>query len=116
MKTPIAIPFLVLAMLTLALTGCSRGPSAAEVDQAVRAELEKTNSVMKQLGSMLFGEAGGTQVHEVKRLDCAEARDAAGYNCDVEIDMTAPLVGRSKSVASLRFVKTTDGWRVVERW
>jgi len=53
-------------------------------------------------------------LHEVKKLGCAEAQGAAGYNCDVDIDVTAPFVGRTKNTSKLRLIKGSDGWQIVE--
>jgi hypothetical protein len=51
-------------------------------------------------------------VHGVKKVACAAAQGSAGFSCDIELDMTVPLAGRSKSVKSVRFVKASDGWQV----
>jgi hypothetical protein len=115
MKIPHPV-LLLLVLVSIVLSGCSREPSAGDVDKVVRSEFEQVNTMFRQIGGNLFGEAALTQIHEVKKLGCASAKDDAGYNCDVEIDMSAPLVGRSKSVASLRFIETDEGWRIVERW
>jgi len=54
------------------------------------------------------------ELHEVNKIGCAKAIDATGFNCDIEIDVTAPFVGRSKATKQSRFVSTDDGWRVVQ--
>jgi hypothetical protein len=115
MKFPHPV-LLLLVVASIFLSGCSRGPSAKDVDKVVRAQFEQVNTMFRQIGGNLFGESTLTEIHEVNKLGCASAKDAAGYNCDIEIDMSAPFVGRSKSVISLRFINTNDGWRIVERW
>lgn len=55
-----------------------------------------------------------TVVHEAKKVGCASAEGATGFNCDVELDVSAPFVGRAQKVATIRFVKGNEGWQVVE--
>lgn len=99
----------VLSTLLLALTlaGCSGEPSSGDIEKAVKADVEKVNQQMKDNP---FTRSMTTEVHAVKKISCVEAKESAGYNCDVEIDVTAPLVGRSKNVGQIRLVKGSDGW------
>lgn len=55
-----------------------------------------------------------SKVYGVKKLGCAEAQDATGYNCDAEVDASMPFAGRSKRVTKIRFVKGSDGWVVTQ--
>jgi hypothetical protein len=51
-------------------------------------------------------------LHAVKKIGCAPAQGDPGYNCDVEVDATLPLAGRTKNVTKIRFTKGSDGWVV----
>jgi hypothetical protein len=89
-------------LLALALAGCSGEPSSGDIEKVVKADVEKVNQQMP--------EGMKTEVHAVKKVSCVEAQESAGYNCDVEIDVTVPMVGRNKSVGQIRMVKGSDGW------
>jgi hypothetical protein len=89
-------------LLVLALAGCSGEPSSGDIEKVVKADVEKVNRQVP--------ESMKTEVHAVKKISCVEAKESAGYNCDVEIDVTAPMVGRNKSVGQIRMVKGSDGW------
>ena len=89
-------------LLVLALAGCSGEPSSGDIEKAVKADVEKVNQQVP--------EPMKAEVHAVKKISCVEAKESAGYNCDVEIDVTAPMVGRNKSVGQIRMVKGSDGW------
>jgi hypothetical protein len=91
-------------LLALTLAGCSGEPSSGDIEKVVKADVEKVNQQVP--------ESMKTEVHAVKKISCVEAKESAGYNCDVEIDVTAPLVGRNKSVGQIRMVKGSDGWVV----
>ena len=88
-----------------------------------KAELEKTQALMKQLGSnplmksMMKG--GNVDVDleselskiSVKKLACAKAEGNPGYNCDVEMSRPGEgSAGPQKSPMKGRFVKSDDGW------
>jgi hypothetical protein len=88
-------------------------PSASEIEKAVRADMDQSNQQEKNIGGGLIADNMLTKVYGVKKLGCVAAQGASGFNCDVEIDVSAPFVGRSKKVGQLRFVKGSDGWKVV---
>ena len=89
-------------LLVVGLAGCSGEPSSGDIEKVVKADVEKVNQQVP--------ESMKTEVHAVKKISCVEAKESAGYNCDVEIDVTAPMVGRNKSVGQIRMVKGSDGW------
>ncbi|MDX1698894.1 MAG: hypothetical protein R3308_11430, partial [Thiohalobacterales bacterium] len=57
---------------------------------------------------------GKSELHALTRLGCKEAEHNSGYNCDVEVDMSVPFLGRSTQTHTRRFVKADDGWVVIE--
>jgi hypothetical protein len=101
----ISIAAVLLAASTL--SGCSGEPSSADIDRAVRLNVEQSNKQTKKAGIVL-------EVHEVKKVACAAAQGSAGFNCDIELDATVPIAGRSKGVKKVRFVKASDGWQVAQ--
>lgn len=111
----------LLCALLLAAAGCSGEPSETDIRAALEKDAAKHGQALNQTAQM-FGGAGKTltdmigtmEIHAVKKIGCVAAKDAPGFVCDVEIDMTVPLAGRSKDMASARFVKSPDGWVVVK--
>lgn len=105
----------VIALCMVAINGCSSEPSSGDIEKAIRAAVDQENQQAKKM----FGEkiATGdmlTKVHEARKVSCAAAQGFPGFNCDVELDVSVPLVGRQKAVKQLRFVKASDGWQVTK--
>ncbi|MEC4889190.1 MAG: hypothetical protein RI101_03940 [Nitrospira sp.] len=111
------------------LIGCSGEPSEADLEKAVKviakAELEKTQALMKQLESdpLMKSLTKGSTANRnldlddelgkisVKKLACAKAEGNPGYNCDVEMSRLGEGgAGPQKSPMKGRFVKSDDGW------
>ena len=93
-KTPLWIGLLAVIAVT---TGCSGEPSSGDIEKAVKAHAER--------GTQEWGGLYKFEVHGVKKIGCAAATGSSGFNCDVELDMSVPFVGRSKGVKQIRFVK-----------
>lgn len=104
----------IVALLALTLTACSKEPSGGDIEQAVKANVDQSNQEVRKLGGKLISDDMLTKVHEVKKVACATTEGSAGFNCDVELDVTVPFIGRSKKVAQLRFVKGSDGWQMTQ--
>jgi hypothetical protein len=110
-----------LCALFLFAAGCSVAPSDADIKAAFEKDMAKTAQSIDEAGKIFGGvgkaltdSLGKTELHAVRKIDCKEAKDAPGFVCDVEIDMTVPFAGRSKEMATARFVKGPDGWIVVK--
>lgn len=103
-----------ICLTTFTLAGCSGEPSESDIEDAVKANVAQVNTTVKNVGGGLIGDSMQTQVHGVKKIACAKASEDAGYNCDVELDITAPIVGRSKNVGKIRLVEGDSGWAVTE--
>lgn len=110
----------IAALLFLA-TGCSGAPSEADIRAAFEKNIAKSTASLNETAQMFGGAGkaftdmlGKAEIHSVKKIGCVEAKDAPGYVCDVEIDMTVPLTGRKKDMTTARFVKGPDGWVVTE--
>lgn len=118
MKTAHAV---LAALLVLLAAGCSGEPSDADIRAALEKNiaansesLNKTTRMFGGAGQFLTDMIGKAEIHSVKKIGCVAAKDAPGYVCDVELDMTVPLTGRKKDMTSARFVKGPDGWVVTE--
>lgn len=105
---------LLLIMLTLLLTACDGSePSESDISDAInkqfKAQLEQSAGI--------FDEKDIT-IRYIKKIGCNKAEDKGGYLCDVDVDIDVklPFVGtqNQKGVQSLRFVKTDNGWSVVQ--
>lgn len=110
-----------LLAVSLFAVGCSGEPSEVDIKAAFEKDMAKTAQTLDDAGKMFGGvgkaltdSLGKTQLHAVKKIGCTEAKDAPGFVCDVEVDMTVPLTGRSKEMTTVRFVKGPDGWVVVQ--
>jgi hypothetical protein len=118
MKTKILT---ALAAAALLIGGCAMEPSEADIKVALEKDIAKNAESIDSAGKM-FGGAGKAltdaigkpELHAVKKIGCVQAKDAPGFVCDIEIDMTSPLAGRGKDMATARFVKGPEGWVVVK--
>jgi hypothetical protein len=115
------MPIAALCILVLLAAGCSGAPSETDIKAAFEKDMAKTAQSIDEAGKMFGGmgksltdSLGKMELHAVKKIGCTEAKDAPGFVCDVEIDMTVPIAGRSKEMATARFVNGPDGWIVVK--
>lgn len=94
-----------LALLTVAVAGCSGEPSAGDIDKTVRTYMSESQVQMQKLTG---SKSSLGDIHNVKKLGCKSDTDVS-WRCDVELDMTQ-LGNRTKGPTSFRFVKGSDGW------
>lgn len=94
-----------LVGLTFVLAGCSREPSAADIDNMMRADAAGSKNVV---------------LHEVRKIGCAPAQGAPGYMCDVEVDatVTQPMIfgraiqlPRKKATVKIRIYDDGGKWK-----
>lgn len=117
----------ITAAFSLGLAGCSGEPSESDMIKATQKNIDLANAQMEKMSSMagnLSSALGGsakiqlentkTELHSLKKISCTAAQGSPGYVCDIEIDITAPMVGRNKSVVKARFVKGSDGWQAAQ--
>lgn len=90
------------------LGGCSRAPSAQDIEDAYRQEVEPVNALSRQLS----GDALLITVNAVDKKSC-EKIDATNYICQVEIDSTLPFVGQRKTATELTLSKQDDQWKII---
>lgn len=95
---------LVIGLSSL-LAGCSREPSALEIEKTMRADATESKNVV---------------IHEVRKIGCAPAQGAPGYMCDIEVDATVtqsmpfgpPLqMPRNKSIVKVRLFEDDGKWK-----
>ncbi|MDM0028403.1 zinc ribbon domain-containing protein [Variovorax saccharolyticus] len=84
-------------------------PSEGDMTAAFESSMAQSNEAM----SGLTGSKKAFKVYSVKKIGCKSDGEKA-YRCDVESDIEAPMIGRNKGVANLRFVKASDGWTVTK--
>ena len=93
----------------LALIACSSGPSESDIQALLEAQVTQTNSMLKgMVGSDMASEMQA-KIHEVTLHGCDEIRDAT-YRCDVEVDLSVPMAGRTTTRSSMTLTQTEAGW------
>ena len=101
--------------LCLFLIACSGEPTEADIRQVYEDQIAKSNEQMVRMGGEQAANLlGKSELHDITKLGCKEAEHNSGYNCDVEVDMSVPFLGRSTQTHTRRFVRTDDGWVVIE--
>lgn len=101
----LTLPALPLLTSALLLTACSGEPSSSDIEKVLQSGFAQFNTQM----TTFAGRGAKVEVHSIKKLGC-KSDGSNAYVCDVEVDVTNPMTGRSKSVAPLRLVKGSDGW------
>lgn len=96
-----------IAATSLFIVGCSGEPSESDIAQAVERSFESANQQVRQFGNHPNLRS---QVHSVKKLGCEATAQGNAFLCDVETDVTVPLLGRTKNTGRVRMVKGSDGW------
>jgi hypothetical protein len=99
----------ITVTLGLLLAACSAGPSNGDVEKAVKASHAKGLELATKLGGSVAASLV-PKLHSVKKVSCAEVKDSTAFVCDVELDTENALLGRSKTVSKMHFVKGSDGW------
>ncbi|TVP91925.1 MAG: hypothetical protein EA348_02980 [Pseudomonadaceae bacterium] len=107
MKKTIYVPMLLAA--TLLLAACSSGPSESDIQALLESEINKMSAAMGELGGDEMSDMLKVDIHSVKIHSCEEERTDV-YLCDVEIDATSPLGGRSTERSMIMLAKSDDGW------
>lgn len=104
----------LILLVTTLLSACgSSEPSEKEIADVL------INQMKAQLkdSSGIFNEEDIT-INHIKKVGCTKAKDKAGYQCDIDIDVEIklPFVGTQKQtgIQSIRFVNTDNGWSAVQ--
>ena len=107
MKHP--LKYLAFFLLLFPLAGCLGEPSGEDLRAAVERSLDQDAASLTEAGKV-FGEAGKTltdmlgkkELHGVRKIGCVSARNAPGYICDVELDMTMPAFTNSTFICKIQ--------------
>ena len=97
--TKILFPAVTTAVLVL--SGCSSGPSDADI-KAVVEKAMASNPIMKDMVTV-----------ETKKVGCAKEDKSSAYVCDVQVKSTTKVFGqeiKNEAVQKMRLIKTDDGW------
>ncbi|MDH5471200.1 MAG: hypothetical protein OEX75_11450 [Gammaproteobacteria bacterium] len=116
MKYVVTARLCALVPVGLLIAGCSGEPTEADIRAIYEAEIAKTNEQMVKLGGEQAARLlGKSELHSITKLACKEADQTSGYNCDVQVDMSVPFLGRSTQMTTRRFVNSDNGWVVIDQ-
>ncbi|WP_275099651.1 hypothetical protein [Sedimenticola hydrogenitrophicus] len=94
--------------LTAFLTGCGGGPSDAEIEGLIKAEIAKANELMASLGPL--GKKGITEIVNISNHGCDSHKTMDGaYACDLEITSKNMLLGDNTERKIIDLAKTNGG-------
>ncbi|MCL6407463.1 hypothetical protein HLB25_20905 [Dickeya dadantii] len=96
------------------LSGCGgREPTEQDIGQAVDEMVAQTNREMKQKVGTLFNDAMVLKINSLKKLNCIRSENK-GYQCNVDLDMSLPLVGNKKETVNFTFIQEDGVWKLVK--
>lgn len=99
----------LLLASTVLLSACSGGPSENDIKALLEAELDKMSAMVSELGGDSMSDMLKVEIHNVTIHSCEEERNDV-YRCDVEVDATAPVIGRSVERSEILLAKSDNGW------
>ena len=97
--------------LCMLLAACSSEPSEAELSDAVHGQYDTFNRQTQEAMGRLVPDTQFV-VHSVRKVVCTPIATPAGFDCDVEVDMTTPGIGRDKSIKHIELETIDSGWQV----
>ena len=99
----------LLIASTLVISACSSGPSESDIKALLESEVDKMTAMVGELGGSSMSEMLKVDIHKVTIHRCEEERSDV-YRCDVEVDATAPITGRSVERSEIVLAKSDNGW------
>ncbi len=100
----------ILAVLPFfLLTACGTGPSESAMNKAMEQSMLDTYKQVESFSGKELADRFKEPTPVLKKIGCKEDGDSA-FLCDVEVSVD----GR-KGAVPIRFVKTSDGWRITGR-
>lgn len=100
----------ILGVLPLSLlTACGPGPSESAMNKAMEQSMLDTSKQVESFSGEELAERFTEPTPALKKIGCKDDGENA-FVCDVEL-----TVADRKAIAPLRFVKTSDGWRISGR-
>lgn len=91
------------------MLGCSSGPSESDIRSAFDAQIDEAARAAEGFAGKGAADLFKVEIHSVEKLGCNASGDGA-YLCDVKVDSTAPVVGRTSQSSTVRLRQTGDGW------
>lgn len=106
MKKIILPASILLAAATVSmLAGCSREPSTSDIKDAYTHEVDQTNNLTHKFS----GDAMKIKVNDLKKINCKESTTKGQFDCNVDIDLTLPIIGQHEQKTMLTVAKGDIG-------
>lgn len=105
-------PAVLLAAL-LVLAGCSREPSAQDMEYAMTVLIQDTLDSLAQAGRAQGGQPGFEGFESFEKRGCTRLADNRGYACEFRYTGSlggAMNAGSNTETATARFYLTERGW------
>lgn len=94
---------MVLGFATL-LTGCKSEPSDSDIQSAIQLNVDQSNQQAKSVGGKAVTDNMLMKDDNIKKLACQDAQSDGSYKCKVEMEVTAPFVGKRQTTGELTFI------------
>lgn len=106
----------IISIVTATLAGCNSEPSESDIQKAIQTKLDDANARASKMMDRYGVNTDGmlTKLNSIRKISCDESNSSKQYSCKVELDITAPLVGRNKSVTTVSVINDSGKWLVVE--
>ncbi len=107
------IQITTLTLLSLSLSACfNNGPSDSDIESAMEKSMNEFKTKISG-GSIPPGMADKMkfEIHSMTNYGCTESKtEASIYECDIELDMTVPMIGKQKNRSITKFTKKDGEW------
>ena len=94
---------------SLLLSACSSGPSEDDVKTLLEAQMNQMSAMLGEIGGESMSGMLKVDIHAVTIHSCEEQRTNV-YLCDIDVDATTPIAGRSMQRSEVLMAKSKDGW------
>lgn len=124
-SSPRLLPGGLVLCSSLIVSACSGEPSGADIEKAFSRQISTAYQAAVQAAAanprgmqaeMMKGVSEKDfkgQIHDLKKLACSKGETSVNYTCQIEIDMTLPLLGqRVKKTEQVKLIKGSDGWQI----
>lgn len=98
----------------LLLAGCNSGPSETEIHAAIEQSLSSVNNAISGIAGLAGADSEALQARlaDLKRISCKKVPNTASptYECEVQVTMELPLLGKQSGTEIVTLSKTSNGW------
>ncbi|WP_238556052.1 hypothetical protein [Dickeya sp. NCPPB 3274] len=102
------------ALIAVVLSGCGgREPTEQDIRHAVDDMVAQTNQEIKKKVGTLFNDEMVLKINSLKKLNCIRSENK-GYQCNVDLDMSLPLVGNKKEIVNFTFIQDDGSWKLIK--